>query len=142
MKIVVLPTLALLFAPVALAQTPAASPSDVKKDIQIDVQSPIKAAGAVPVSAEPHHVLVLRNEYAHVYNVMVPPLDATLLHQHDLPYLYVTLGPADIVNAIVGKPELHQILHDGETHYTPGKFAHVARTDTGLPFHNITIELV
>src|ERR1700738_525130 len=106
------------------------------------LQNPTAPPGPVPINEEPHHRLVLQNDFTHVYNVMVPPLDATLLHQHDLPYLYVTLGPADIVNAIVGKPELHQILHDGETHYTPGKFAHVARTDTGLPFHNITIELV
>src|SRR6266852_4022315 len=65
-----------------------------------------------------------------------------LLHQHDLPYLYVTLGPADIINAIVGKPELHQVLQDGETHYSPGHFAHIARTDSGMPFQNVTIELV
>jgi hypothetical protein len=56
--------------------------------------------------------------------------------------LYVTLGPADIINAIVGKPELHQILTDGETHYSPGHFAHLVRTDSGIAFHNITIELV
>jgi hypothetical protein len=73
---------------------------------------------------------------------MVPPLDATLLHQHDFPYLYVVLGSADIINAIAGKPELHQTLQDGETHFTPGHFAHIARTDSGMPFHNITIELI
>jgi hypothetical protein len=33
-------------------------------------------------------------------------------------------------------------LQDGETHYSPGHFAHIARTDSGMPFHNITIELV
>lgn len=96
----------------------------------------------MPVSAEPHHRLVLQNDFTHVYNVMVPPLDATLLHQHDLPYLYVTLGPAELVNAVAGHPEAHLTLQDGETHYNPGHFAHVVRTDSGLPFHNVTIELV
>jgi len=105
-------------------------------------QNPTAPPGPVPISEEPHHRLVLQNEFTRIYNVMVPPLDATLLHQHDLPYLYVTLGPADIINAIVGKSELHQILQDGETHYSPGHFAHVARTDSGVPFHNITIELI
>jgi hypothetical protein len=105
-------------------------------------QNPTAPPGPVPISEEPHHRLVLQNDFTRVYNVMVPPLDATLLHQHDLPYLYVTLGPADIINAIVGKSELHQILQDGETHYSPGHFAHVARTDSGVPFHNITIELI
>src|SRR6266478_7512061 len=103
---------------------------------------PTAPLGPVPISEEPHHRLLLQNDFTRVYNVMVPPLDTTLLHQHDLPYLYITLGPADIINAIVGKPELHQVLQDGEIHYSPGHFAHVARTDSGMPFHNITIELI
>src|SRR6266481_6867171 len=119
--------------------------------LQAQLQAPVTSLpqhdptvplGPVPISEEPHHRLVLQNDFTHVYNVMVPPLDTTLLHQHDLPYLYLTLGPADIINAIVGKPELHQVLQDGEIHYSPGHFAHVARTDSGMPFHNITIELI
>jgi hypothetical protein len=105
-------------------------------------QYPTSPQGPVPISDEPHHRLVLQNDFARVYNVTVPPLDTTLLHQHDLPYLYVVLGFADINNAIVGKPELHQVLEDGETHFSPGHFAHIVRTDSGMPFHNITIELV
>jgi hypothetical protein len=109
----------------------------------LSLQNPIAGSqGPVPISEEPHHRLLLQNDFTRVYNVMVPPLDTTLLHQHDLPYVYVTLGPADIINAIVGKPELHQILQDGETHYSPGHFAHVARTDSGMQFQNVTIELV
>jgi hypothetical protein len=141
MKIVVLPTFALLLAPVALAQTPAPSPSGVKQDIQIQVQSPIKAEGAVPVSAEPHHVLVLRNDYVHVYNVTLPPLDATLLHQHDLPYIYLTFGTTDVINAVAEKPEAHLTLEDGSTRYLAGGFRHIARTDAGILFHNVTVEL-
>jgi hypothetical protein len=33
------------------------------------------------------------------------------------------------------------VMQDGETHYSPGHFAHVVRTDAGVEFHNITIEL-
>src|SRR6202030_161008 len=50
--------------------------------------------GPVPISEEPHHRLVLQNDFARVYNVTVPPLDTTFLHQHDVPYIYVTLGAA------------------------------------------------
>jgi hypothetical protein len=141
MKSAVLLTLAVVFAPVVVAQMPAPSLSDVKKDIQIDVQSPIKAEGAVPVRAEPHHVLVFQNDYVRVYNVMLPPLDATLLHQHDLPYIYLTLGTTDVINAVAGKPEAHLTLEDGSTRYTAGGFAHIARTDAGIQFHNVTAEL-
>jgi hypothetical protein len=122
-----------LWFPDAHAQAPPAN---------LPLQNPTSPQGPVPISEEPHHRLVLQNDFTHVYNVMVPALDVTLLHQHDLPYLYVALGPADIINAIAGKPELHQILQDGEVHYTPGHFAHIVRTESGMPFHNITIELV
>jgi hypothetical protein len=125
-----------LHAQVPVSNSPQAPPS------YLPVQNPIAPTGPVPLSEEPHHRLVLQNDFTRVYNVMVPPLDTTLLHQHDYPYLYVTLGPADIINAIVGKPELHQIFEDGEMHYSPGHFAHVARTDSGMPFQNVTIELV
>src|SRR6202035_2011542 len=104
-------------------------------------QYPTGPQGPLPISDEPHHRLVLQNDFARVYNVTVPALDSTLLHQHDLPYLYVCLGLADIINAIVGKPELHRVLEGGETHYSSGHFAHIVRTDSGMPFHNITIEL-
>jgi hypothetical protein len=141
MKMAVLPTLALLFAPVAPAQMSAPSPSDIKKDVQIDIQSPITPDGAVPVSAEPHHVLVLKNDYVHVFNVTLPPLDATLLHQHDLPYIFLTLGTADVINAVAGKPEAHLMYEDGATRYSLGGFAHIARTDAGILFRNVTVEL-
>jgi hypothetical protein len=108
----------------------------------LPTQNPTAPPGPVPISEEPHHRLVLQNDFTRVYNVMVPALDATLLHQHDVPYLYVTLGPADLINAVVGKPELHQLLQDGETHYNPGHFAHLVRTESGVAFHNITIEFV
>jgi hypothetical protein len=142
MKIPVLPIVMLLLAPAAGAQTSSPPPADIKKEIQIDIQSPIKAEGAVPVSAEPHHAHVFQNDYVRVYNVTVPPLDATMLHQHDLPYIYLTLGTTDVINAVAGKPEAHLLLEDGSTRYSPGGFAHIARTDAGILFRNITIELV
>jgi hypothetical protein len=124
---------AMFCAPLHAQTPPPAPPAN---------QYPAAQAGPVPINEEPRHRLVLQNDFTHVYNVMVPPLDATLLHQHDLPYLYVTLGQADIVNAVVGKPEVRLTLQDGETHYSPAPFAHLVRTDSGLPFHNITVELV
>ncbi len=142
MKIAVLPIVVLLLVPVAGAQTASPLPADIKKEIHIDIQSPIKPEGAVPVSAEPHHAHAFQNDYVRVYNVTVPPLDATMLHQHDLPYIYLTLGTTDVINAVAGKPEAHLLLEDGSTRYSPGGFAHIARTDAGILFRNITVELV
>src|SRR5208282_427348 len=142
MKKAVLATFVLLFAPMLMAQTPDPPPSDIKNHININTASPIKTEGAVPVKGEPHHTLILQNEYIRVFNVSLPPLDATLLHQHDFPYIYLMLGKTEVVSAVVGKPDVRLMLDDGATGYTPGGFAHIARTDAGIPFHNITVELL
>lgn len=106
-----------------------------------------RAQEAVPLArgntpGEPHHHLKLENEYVRVYYVEVPPHEDTQLHQHDHDYIYVSLGPSDVVNAIQNKPEIHLQLKDGETHFTRGGFAHVARNLADTPFRNITIELL
>jgi quercetin dioxygenase-like cupin family protein len=101
-----------------------------------------QAPTAVPIPQEPHHHLVLENEYVRVFRVTVPAHESTLLHQHDVPYLYVALGPADVINAVQGKPEAHLIMADGQLGYSLGHFAHIARNDSDLPFNNVTIELL
>jgi hypothetical protein len=103
---------------------------------------PAQAPVAVPLPQERHHHLVLENEYVRVFRVSVPAHDATLLHQHDVPYLYISLGPADVINAVQGRPEARIVMADGQVGYSPGHFAHIARTDAGTTFDNVTIELL
>jgi quercetin dioxygenase-like cupin family protein len=117
--------LALLFSASLLAQAPEPVPL---------------AHGNTP--GEPHHHLKIENEYVRVYYVEVPPHENTQLHQHDHDYLFVTLGDSDVINAVRDKPEVHLVLKDGETHFTRGGFAHVARNLADTPFRNITIELL
>jgi hypothetical protein len=94
----------------------------------------------VPLRDEPHHHLVMQNDLVRVYSVGVPPNDATANHQHDHPYLAINFGAATIENDVQGKPPANLQLADGQLVYSPGGFAHVART-SGVAFHNITIEL-
>src|SRR5215472_9078833 len=108
---------------------------------QVQAQEPVPLAHA-NVPGEPHHHLKIENEYVRVYYVEAPPHESTLLHQHDHDYIYVSLGPSDVVNAVLDKPEIHLQLKDGETHFTRGGFAHVARNLADTPFRNITIELL
>jgi len=104
-------------------------------------QEPMPLAhGTVP--GEPHHHLKIENDYVRVYYVEVPPHESTQLHQHDHDYIYVSLGPADVVNAVRDKPEVHLQLKDGETHFTRSGFAHIARNLSDAPFRNVTIELL
>ncbi|MGH9747082.1 MAG: hypothetical protein ACRD59_13355 [Candidatus Acidiferrales bacterium] len=118
------------FAAGARAQAPPAS------------AVPTQVPAAVPTKDEPHHHLVLENAYVRVLHVEIPAHGATLLHAHDLPYVSVTLGAADFVNAVTGKPEAHATLADAQVGYSKGGFSHIVRTDAGQPFANFTVELL
>lgn len=101
-------------------------------------------APATPVALknEPHHHLLFENDYVRVWAFGIHGHDATLLHNHDLPYFGIALGPADYINAVAGKPETHATLTDGQVSYSKGGFAHLVRTETDAPFRNFTIELL
>jgi quercetin dioxygenase-like cupin family protein len=97
---------------------------------------------AVEITAEPAHHLALANEQVRVFQVEVAPHASTLLHSHGHDYLFVTLGETRISNEVLGKPPVEVSLSDGETRFTPGDFAHVARNLSDRPFRNVTIELL
>lgn len=101
-----------------------------------------QSAPEVELSAEPHHHLVFANDQVRVFDVDVPPHTDTLMHRHRHDYFYVTLGAAVVVNVVEGKPPVTVKLQDGETGFTPGGFAHVARDLTDQPFRNVTIEIL
>jgi quercetin dioxygenase-like cupin family protein len=97
---------------------------------------------AVPAAQEPHHHPVLENPYMRALRVNIAAGDATLLHIHNVPYVYVSLGSADFANAVEGKPEARVKLVDGQVGYSRGGFSHLVRTDAGIPFNNVTVELL
>jgi hypothetical protein len=96
----------------------------------------------VEITREAHHHLVLENELVRVFQVEVAAHEATLLHRHRHDYVWVTIGDADISNEVEGKPPAEVKLKDGETRFTAGGFAHVARNLAATPFRNVTIELL
>jgi hypothetical protein len=55
--------------------------------------------------------------------------------------LAVSLGATDVKNAVVGKPETYLSLQDGQVTYVLGGFAHALRTDAGVVFRSVTMEL-
>lgn len=123
-------------APPSSGQPPASGTQQPTAD-----QSAESQGTALPASAEPHHRLLLQNDFVHVFSVNVPPLDATQLYEHDLPYVHINLEATEITREVVGQPPVHLTLQDGEVQYGTGHFAVVLRTDSGLPFHDVTIEL-
>lgn len=100
------------------------------------------AAPEVEITAEPSHHLAIENEHVRVFQVEVAPHTATLLHRHRHDYFFVTLGDSHVSNEVADKAAVELTLSDGETRFTPGNFAHVARNLADRPFRNVTIELL
>jgi quercetin dioxygenase-like cupin family protein len=99
-------------------------------------------APEVEITAEPHHHLTFENKSVRVFNVEVPPHADTLMHWHRHDYIYVTLGDAQVVNAVKDKPPATVKLQDGETRFSPAPFAHIAHNLSDQPFRNVTIEIL
>ncbi len=99
-------------------------------------------ASEVAIDAEPHHHLVLENAQVRAFKVEVAPHTATLMHRHERDYFFVTLGAAEIENDVAGKPPVSLKLQDGETRFSTGGFAHIAKALGDTPFRNVTIELL
>lgn len=101
-----------------------------------------QTAGEVEITAEPGHHLALENQYVRVFQVEVARHAATLMHRHRHDYVFVTLGASEVESDVAGKPPVRLKLQDGETRFTPGNFAHVAKNLSDRPFRNVTIELL
>ncbi|HYX69290.1 MAG TPA: hypothetical protein VE825_09165 [Terriglobales bacterium] len=96
----------------------------------------------VAITSEPSHHLYLENEQVRVFQVEAAPHAATLVHQHDHDYIFVSLGASDIRNEVVGKAPAELKLEDGEVHWSKGGFAHRIVNLSDQPFRNVTIELL
>lgn len=101
-----------------------------------------QAPAAVDMTKEPHHHIAIENSYVRVFRFGLPSGESTLLHAHDKPYLAISLGAADFANDVAGKPEVRGKTADGQVNYSRGGFAHVVKADAGVPFNNLTIELL
>ena len=97
---------------------------------------------AVPISQEPHHHLVLENEYTRVYDVTVPAHQSTLMHRHDNDYLAVIVEPGEIQNAVVGRPLTAGHAGKGEVRFAVAPLTHRLINSGDTPFRNITVEIL
>jgi hypothetical protein len=103
-------------------------------------KNPTAKEGPVALADEPHHRLIFQNDYVVVYDVEVYADNSTLLHHHDLPYIIVAMGQAGFTNVVEGKPAVHVSLQDSEARFSQPPVVHVVKADSGLDFHNITVE--
>ena len=121
---------------------PESAPPDSQRTPSLEQQQQTVENRVVPLRDEPHHELILQNDFANVYTVAVPPNDMTLTHRHDLPYVAIDFGAANITNVEQGQKQTTLNLRDGQVIYSPGGFTHTVRTNSGSAFRNVTVELV
>ncbi len=96
----------------------------------------------VPVTAEPRHHLVLENEHARVFDVVVPAGDATLFHRHPQDYVFVAIGDATLKSQVLGGPETDLLLKNGEVRFSKGPLVHRVINVGTKPFHNVTVQIL
>ena len=103
---------------------------------------PSIAQSPVAVAEEPRHHLKFENEFVRVFDVVVPPGDATLFHVHAKDYAFVSIGDANLKAEILGSQPVDLILKDGEVRFTKGPVTHRVTNISSAPFRNITIEIL
>lgn len=99
----------------------------------------------VPVREEPHHKVVLENEFVRLIDVHIPSHDTTLLHIHAAPSVIVFLSKTTIGTQIVGdKPNISEVS-PGQTSYAAydeKAIKHRVWNQGASLFHVMDIELV
>jgi hypothetical protein len=63
---------------------------------------------------EPHHHLVLHNDYVKVFSVLVSPGDSIILHSHDQDTVAIAIGDQLVTVGIPGKPDVQQKNADAQ----------------------------
>jgi hypothetical protein len=101
-----------------------------------------QAPDVIPLASEPHHHLVLHNEYVNVYRVEVAPHDSVLLHRHDADAISVMMSDAQVTVRTPGKPDVHQKLADGQLRLQARGYVHSTSIDGDTTYRNVTVELL
>ncbi len=99
----------------------------------------------VPVRQEPHHKVVLENEYVRLIDVHIPQHDTTLWHIHAAPSVIVFLSKATIGTQIVGDKPILSDVNPGQTSYAAydeKPIKHRVWNQGTSMFHVMDIELV
>jgi hypothetical protein len=96
----------------------------------------------VPLKLEPHHHLVLHNDFVNVYSVRVQPQDSVLLHKHDFDAIGIMLSDAEITVRVPGKPDSHQKVVAGQLRLQQAGYIHSTAIDGDTVYRNVTVELL
>jgi len=96
---------------------------------------------ALDITEEPHHHLVIANEYVRVFAVDVPPRARTLCHRHPHQYLLYVASGAEIVSAARDEEPKRLSYVDGECELSKAGLEHVVENLGDGAFRNVVVEL-
>ena len=96
----------------------------------------------VPLKVEPHHHLVLHNDFVNVYSVRVEPKDSVLLHRHEFDAIGIILNDAEITVRVPDKSDSRQKVVGGQLRLQEAGFVHSTVIDGDTAYRNVTVELL
>jgi quercetin dioxygenase-like cupin family protein len=108
-------------------------------------QKATKAAPPTSVAQvwqEPNHHFQFANDYVQAYYIVVAPHGQTLMHRHPDDFVAYAVGQADLDIVLADGKTSHVLLNEPMVRYTPCCVTHTVKNRLGVPFLNITIELL
>jgi hypothetical protein len=96
----------------------------------------------ITMDQEPHHHLVLQNDYVKVFSVEVSPGDSIVLHRHDQDTVAIAIGDQLVTVGIPGKPDVHSKNADAQVRLQRSGYVHSTRVDGDTPYHTVAVELL
>jgi hypothetical protein len=96
----------------------------------------------MPLKSEPHHHLLLHNDYVNVYSVQVAPHDSVLLHKHDFDAISISMSNSEITVRAPGKADSQQKVVHGQLRIQSAGYVHSTSVDGGTCYRNVTVELL
>jgi hypothetical protein len=105
------------------------------------MSSTYNCAQVVDIADEPHHHLVIANQYIRAFAVDVPAHIRTLCHRHPNEYfIYVATG-AEIVSAARDEEPKRLKYVDGECELSKAGLEHIVENLGDGPFRNVVVEI-
>jgi quercetin dioxygenase-like cupin family protein len=91
----------------------------------------------VDIADEPHHHLVIANEYVRAFAVEIPPRTRTLCHHHPHEYLLYVAKGAEIISAARDEEPKRLNYVDGECELSKAGLVHVVENLGDGAFRNV-----
>jgi quercetin dioxygenase-like cupin family protein len=101
-----------------------------------------QAQAPVAITAEPHHHLVVENQYVRAFAFSVNPGDTTLMHKHERDYLGIFIGDSTGTNTKEGAQPTPATFKDGDVKFAAAGVVHAVAGTGNNPVRNATIELL